>query len=225
METSHTRINSAFHENAYPGNIMCDSWNRLHLRAGRILSVTPFPKAVKPSYQLSIDFGPILGVRRSSAQLVLNYPDQGALVGRQIVSVTNFPTRRIAGFASQVLVLGQCDLENPSKVVLARILGKGVESGTRVRALGMESSEGEEVTDYATFEKAETASARAVVTIGGELCADVGNEVLALVQGHADLRDGMQMYVLRVGSKAHLLVAGDCLIVPDWEVEVGQPLR
>jgi len=64
------------------------------------------PEARNPSYRLRIDFGPDLGVRVSAAQLTRTYPDPAALVGRQVVAVVNFPPRRIAGFASEVLVLG-----------------------------------------------------------------------------------------------------------------------
>jgi tRNA-binding protein len=64
-----------------------------------------FPEARKPSYRLSIDFGPG-GIKRSSAQLVATYPDPNALVGRLVIAVVNFPARRIAGFESEVLVLG-----------------------------------------------------------------------------------------------------------------------
>ena len=84
--------------------VTIDLFDRIDMRAGRITSCDPFPEARKPSYKLSIDFGP-LGTRRSSAQLTAYYtPDQ--LVGRMIVAVVNFPPRRIAGFASEVLVLG-----------------------------------------------------------------------------------------------------------------------
>ncbi|HSM38269.1 MAG TPA: tRNA-binding protein [Candidatus Limnocylindrales bacterium] len=81
-------------------------FERVEMRVGRIVSAEPFPEARKPSYRLRIDFGAEIGIRDSSAQLTLTYPDPRALVGRQVVAVVNFPPRRIAGFSSQVLVLG-----------------------------------------------------------------------------------------------------------------------
>lgn len=83
-----------------------DDFARVDMRIGRVMEVRPFPEARKPSYRLRIDFGPELGERDSSAQLTVTYPDPAALVGRQVVAVVNFPPRRIAGFSSQVLVLG-----------------------------------------------------------------------------------------------------------------------
>ena len=83
-----------------------EQFERVEMRVGRIVSAEPFPKARKPSYRLRIDFGTEVGERVSSAQLTVTYPDRESLVGRQVVAVLNFPPRRIAGFASEVLVLG-----------------------------------------------------------------------------------------------------------------------
>jgi len=76
------------------------------MRVGRIVEAEPFPEARNPSYRLQIDFGPDIGERVSAAQLTVTYPDPATLIGRQVVAVVNFPPRRIAGLASQVLVLG-----------------------------------------------------------------------------------------------------------------------
>jgi tRNA-binding protein len=83
-----------------------DEFARVDIRVGRVVAADPFPEARKPSYRLRIDFGGETGERVSSAQLTVTYPDPAVLVGMQVVAVLNFPPRRIAGFASQVLVLG-----------------------------------------------------------------------------------------------------------------------
>ena len=83
-----------------------DDFARVDMRVGRIIEALPFPEARNPSYRLRIDFGPELGDRVSAAQLTVTYSDPAALVGRQVVAVVNFPARRIAGLASEVLLLG-----------------------------------------------------------------------------------------------------------------------
>ena len=88
-----------------PGSATIDDFERLDLRVGRVVAAEPFPEARKPAYRLAVDFGPY-GIRRSSAQLPATYPDPGALVGRLVVAVVNFSPRRIAGFTSEILVLG-----------------------------------------------------------------------------------------------------------------------
>ena len=75
------------------------------MRVGTVLTAEPFPEARKPSYKLTIDFGPELGIKRSSAQLTAHYKPAD-LAGRQIVAAVNLGTRRIATFDSEVLVLG-----------------------------------------------------------------------------------------------------------------------
>jgi len=80
-----------------------EDFQRVDLRIGRITAAEDFPKARKPSYKLTIDFG-ALGVRRSVAALKSDY-SLDELPGRQVVCVFNFPPRRIAGFDSEVLVL------------------------------------------------------------------------------------------------------------------------
>ena len=86
-----------------------EDFEQLDLRVGRIVAAEPFPEARKPAYKLTIDFGP-LGLRRSSAQLTDLYT-LNDLMGRPVVAVINFPPRRIAGFLSEVLVLGVPDAE------------------------------------------------------------------------------------------------------------------
>ena len=93
------------------------SFHELEIRAGRVTAAEPFPEARKPSVKLTLDFGPEVGVLRSAAQLTCRYePD--SLVGRTLLAVVNFPPRRIAGFASECLVLGVVSPEDPGDVVL-----------------------------------------------------------------------------------------------------------
>ncbi len=85
-----------------------DEFMNLDLRVGTVLTAQPLQGAIKPAYRMEIDFGPEIGVKRSSGQYTVNYPPEG-MVGRQIIAVVNFPPRRIAGFLSEVLVLAAPD--------------------------------------------------------------------------------------------------------------------
>ncbi|MGE4322106.1 MAG: tRNA-binding protein [Sphingobium sp.] len=98
------------HDPAEPpaDTISFDDFLKADIRIGTILSATPFPEARNPAFKLLIDFGPGIGVRKSSAQITENYTID-ALPGRQVAAVVNFPPRQIGPFVSDVLTLGFAD--------------------------------------------------------------------------------------------------------------------
>ena len=92
-----------------------DDFTKLDIRAGTIIKAESFPKARKPAYKLTIDFGSDIGIKRSSAQITDNDAPE-YLIGKKILAVVNFPPRQIADFMSEVLVLGT---ESEGGIVLA----------------------------------------------------------------------------------------------------------
>ena len=106
------------------------SWSdfeKVEIHVGTVLTAERFPEAKKPAFKLSVDLGP-LGVKQTSAQITKRY-DPVQLIGRQVLAVTNFPPKKIAGFKSEILVLGAVPGEGD--VVLVKPDEK-VKEGTRI---------------------------------------------------------------------------------------------
>jgi tRNA-binding protein len=94
-----------------------DDFQKIDIRVGRVTSAEDFPEARKPAYKLTIDFGPEIGIKKSSVQIIDRYTKE-ELIGRLVVGVVNFPPRQIGPFVSETLTLGFADSDG--KVILAQ---------------------------------------------------------------------------------------------------------
>ena len=109
------------------GQVTFEHFQRIDIRVGRVVAVDDFPEARNPAWKLTVDFGPDVGVKRSSARIT-HYPRE-ALEGRLVVAVVNFPPRQIGPVRSEVLVLGAID---PAKGVVLLRPDDEVEPGDRI---------------------------------------------------------------------------------------------
>lgn len=115
-------------EESKSNEITWNDFEKIEMRVGTILSVNDFPEAKKPAFQLTIDFGAEIGIRKSSAQITKLYEKED-LLNRQIVAVVNFPKKQIGKFMSECLVLGA--IGNEGEVILLSPDFK-VENGLRI---------------------------------------------------------------------------------------------
>ncbi len=108
--------------------ITYQDFDKIEIHTGTILEAKDFPKARKPAYQLLIDFGAEIGVKKTSAQITARYTKE-ELIGKRVMAVTNFPTKQIADFMSEVLILGAVASDG---VVTLLTTDKEVENGYRI---------------------------------------------------------------------------------------------
>jgi tRNA-binding protein len=109
-------------------NLSWSDFEKVDIRIGTIIEVNDFPEAKKPAYQLSIDFGNEIGIKKSSAQITKRYEKKN-LIGKQIVAVINFPKKQIGNFMSECLVLGSVGTDND---IVLLSTDKQVENGLRI---------------------------------------------------------------------------------------------